>query len=640
MTRAIPLVNDGIVPSKKPLELAPVSKMKYVDWICGAVRCAFFVACLIPAHAQHREIDSLEHVLSKTGRKDTVRILLLNQLGTLYSKIDATKSFAYAQTAQELSVAAAFKKGEFEALLNMTSYYERDGNFPKALENLKNASNLSEKIGDSKMRTNVKLRLGNIYLFMGYDSKALEEYNAVKVAAETSGDKEMLAKSYNGLGNVYNSTGNYSLARQYYNAALKIYLESRTFKKTGTIYANLAELSYKEKHYEESIRFYYETLTIAERHDLPHLVGYSLQNIAQVYYVMNNYTLAENTFAKALKYYREEYLSPVNEAYCLDGLGRAHEEKHALKKALHYHEQSLAITKNLHDYVGMARAYKSLSRVNHLLNKDAQAFAFQSLLLTARDTLSSRSEHDKIHELTVRYQVEDTERQLVESKREEESKSLIIVLISSILVLGASVALLVISRQRLLRKQEKIASANLRITMESKLQRKEIEQENMLKEVASKNKELVSFTLNMIRKNECLEEVKRSLLEVKQHLHEPEVAHNKLHKIQNNINFLQHLDKDWENFKFYFEQTDQGFLDTLKVQFPDLNPNESKLCALLRLNLDTKQIASILDISVESTKVARSRLRKKLNLSVEQNLTAFLSNFNKASAKAMPQLMD
>jgi tetratricopeptide (TPR) repeat protein len=614
--------------------------MKYVEWFCSALRCAFFITCLIPASAQHREIDSLEHVLSKTEHQDTARIHLLNQLGALYSKIDAGKSFTYAQKAQELSVSASFRKGEFEALLNLTSYYERDGNFPKALEHLKKAFDLSEKMGDSKMRTTAKLRLGNIYLFMGYDSKALEEYNAVKVANETSGDKEVLAKSYNGLGNVYSSTGNYPLARQYYTVALKIYLESKAFKKTGTIYANLAELSYKEKHYEESIGFYHETLTIAERHGLPHLVGYSLQNIAQVYYVMKNYALAENTFGKALKYYREEYPSPVNEAYCLDGLGRVQEEKHDLKRALLCHEQSLAITKNLNDYVGMARAYKSLSRVYHLLNNDAKAFMFQSLLLTARDTLSSRSAHEKIDELTVRYQVADTERQLMDSKREEKSKSLIIVLISSIFVLGGSVAVLIISRQRLLRQQEKIASANDRTTIELKLQRKEIEQQNILKEIESKNKELVSFTLNMIRKNECLEEVKRSLLEVKQHLHQPEVAHSKLHKLQNNINFLQHLDKDWENFKFYFEQTDQGFLDMLKVQFPDLNPNEYKLCALLRLNLDTKQIASILDISVESTKVARSRLRKKLSLSADQNLTSFLSSFNKPSAKVMPQFMD
>jgi FixJ family two-component response regulator len=92
------------------------------------------------------------------------------------------------------------------------------------------------------------------------------------------------------------------------------------------------------------------------------------------------------------------------------------------------------------------------------------------------------------------------------------------------------------------------------------------------------------------------------------------------------VNFALNLDKDWENFKIHFEQVHNNFFDHLKSKFPDLNSNDLKLCALLKLNLDTKQIATVMDISPESVKVARSRLRKKLQLEQSENLSSFITH--------------
>lgn len=92
----------------------------------------------------------------------------------------------------------------------------------------------------------------------------------------------------------------------------------------------------------------------------------------------------------------------------------------------------------------------------------------------------------------------------------------------------------------------------------------------------------------------------------------------------NLIDYSFNLDKDWEEFKLYFEDVHKDFFGQLKEQYPSLSPNELRLCALLKLNLSVKEMASLMGISPESVKMARHRLRKKLGLTSDQNLVEFM----------------
>ena len=83
-------------------------------------------------------------------------------------------------------------------------------------------------------------------------------------------------------------------------------------------------------------------------------------------------------------------------------------------------------------------------------------------------------------------------------------------------------------------------------------------------------------------------------------------------------------DKDWENFKLYFDQVHEDFDIKLKKYFNDLTSNEIRLAALMKMKLTTKEIASILNISADSVNKARYRLRKKLNMNTDDRLEAFI----------------
>ena len=84
---------------------------------------------------------------------------------------------------------------------------------------------------------------------------------------------------------------------------------------------------------------------------------------------------------------------------------------------------------------------------------------------------------------------------------------------------------------------------------------------------------------------------------------------------------------DWKIFQANFDLIHESFFRNLRSQYPDLTPNDLKICSLLRLNLTTKDIANFLGISLRGVEIARYRLRKKLQLPTDKNLVDFLIEF-------------
>ncbi|WP_296342343.1 triple tyrosine motif-containing protein [Winogradskyella sp.] len=136
---------------------------------------------------------------------------------------------------------------------------------------------------------------------------------------------------------------------------------------------------------------------------------------------------------------------------------------------------------------------------------------------------------------------------------------------------------------------------------------------SLQQDIENKNRELGLSTMTLIRKNEFLNTLKRELntLETGKEL-------NKIIKIiDRNINNTE----DWKFFEEAFNNADKDFLKKIKKKYSVLTPNDLKLCAYLRLNLSSKEIAPLLNISHRSVEVKRYRLRKKMKLPHEASLT-------------------
>ncbi len=155
--------------------------------------------------------------------------------------------------------------------------------------------------------------------------------------------------------------------------------------------------------------------------------------------------------------------------------------------------------------------------------------------------------------------------------------------------------------------------------------------EKLETEIQLKNKELATTTINLVQKGEVLHKIKDEFMRMKKVSNESENPED-FKKI---IRMLEpeKVKKDWEQFALHFNQVHDEFLVAIKKEYPALTPNEIKLCAYLRLNISSKEIAHIMNITIKSVELSRYRLRKKLQLPPEVNLFNFLLEFHSDQRK-------
>lgn len=190
--------------------------------------------------------------------------------------------------------------------------------------------------------------------------------------------------------------------------------------------------------------------------------------------------------------------------------------------------------------------------------------------------------------------------------------------IISLIILGVMVHYLY---KRYYRKQkEKLMLKNKRDfelkALESEQQLMQLKNESLQQDIENKNRELAISTMSLIKKNEFLNQIKEELKNTDDQKHVKPV----IKIIDKNINTTD----DWKYFQEAFNNADKDFLKKIKAKHPKLTPNDLKLCAYLRLNLSSKEIAPLLNISHRSVEVKRYRLRKKMDLVHEESLTNYI----------------
>jgi DNA-binding CsgD family transcriptional regulator len=172
------------------------------------------------------------------------------------------------------------------------------------------------------------------------------------------------------------------------------------------------------------------------------------------------------------------------------------------------------------------------------------------------------------------------------------------------------------------RHQEKEA-AHLLAVEQSRAALTDIQNEKLEAEIRFKNQELASATMHLVQKGEILLTIQEALNQILEKSTNPAVK-KEVQQLLNLLNFDAKLDDDWEQFAFHFDQVHVDFLKRLREKYPQLSSNDHKLCAYLRMNLSTKETAPLMNISVRGVEASRYRLRKKLNLSNDANLTDFM----------------
>ncbi|RZM28640.1 MAG: transcriptional regulator [Pedobacter sp.] len=186
-------------------------------------------------------------------------------------------------------------------------------------------------------------------------------------------------------------------------------------------------------------------------------------------------------------------------------------------------------------------------------------------------------------------------------------------------------------QKKLLKDQQKI-TAKLQVEKEVFLKKEaeatekqivRLQTEKLQAELAGKNRELSNSAMSLVYKNELLQKLSQEITKLKDE-NGKRLSEEQLRKIQGVITEGMNDERDWNLFETSFNEAHESFFKKLKSRHPDLVPNDLKLCAYLHMNMSSKEMASLLNISLRGVEIRRYRLRKKLNVPHDMNLVEFL----------------
>ncbi len=159
-----------------------------------------------------------------------------------------------------------------------------------------------------------------------------------------------------------------------------------------------------------------------------------------------------------------------------------------------------------------------------------------------------------------------------------------------------------------------------------------LKNEKLEAEIKHKNNELASVAMHLVQKGELLGKIKEQVVKLKKHSDGGKDVED-IKKIIRVLGDEDKIDTQWEQFTAHFDNVHSDFLSALKTTYPSLSNNELKLSAYLRMNLSTKEIAQLMNISVRGVEISRYRLRKKLEMPKEMNLYNFLVNIEMRNSR-------
>ena len=553
----------------------------------------FFLSSTIFGQNKATTVDSLLMVLNQNQARDKKRVDALNDLGYHYWIIDSNESLVYGSEALQLAEELQYAQGSAMAKRVLGVAYWTLGQLKLALENLTNAEIIYENIGDEEGATNCLMNTGMVYADIGDYDKAIAIYDRSIEKFTQLNLKSRIATTFNKIGSALFHKNQLPEAKKYLTDALNMHSDDFFSYGMAEAHNGLGKIFILEGELEQADYHLRKAVDLGRKINDEHgLVGNMIQ------------------FGK-LQRLRNEYAD--SEKHLLEALRNAN-GRHLRKYAL--------------------EAYEELK----LLKKDQgnleEALAYYDAFIALKDSIYNTEKSKQIAAMEFGLQLQDKEKEILLLQEKERTNTIIKWSFAAGIVSFGIMGFLGYNsqRQRRLkkreiyrRKQEQLAAEEA--LAKTALENAQLKQKEMAQQLEFKNKELTSYTLNFVQKNELLQQLQDKLVSAK---NAPPTSQAKiLEEMRRDIKQHVHIDRDWEDFRRYFEDVHTGFLGNLKEKHPDLSSNDLKICSLTRLNLNTKETASILGISPESAKTARYRLRKKLNLTPEQELLDYFLQLEK-----------
>lgn len=533
--------------------------------------------------AQTTKVDSLIQVLEHAS-VDSLKIQAGIRLTRALNQTFPDSALGYALVAAQYARENGDTLLVIQAIENLGRAHLRLGNYAACLELFNEANTLIDQIGDIGIRKAEVLRgMGNIYFIQYQQEVALDYYREALAIVQRLNDPVYIAMLYGSLGNVYMETGPV----------------------------------------DSSLHYNLKALAIREELALPNEIVISHLNLGILYEQIDS--LDKAIYYSTLAYdFATEHRQDVMATYPLKVLSSVSRKRGAYKEAIEYASRSLELADRLNILYEKKDAHQNLYQTYKAMENYERALHHYEQFDIANDTLLNQDANTKLAEQRTKYEVDQQQQEIVllEAESRAERNFWLSVTLSLLLLFGSVVAIgirWIRKRQGALKLLEKdrLILQNQRIITERELENTRLKSEHL-------QKELTNYALHIVEKNDFLENIKSEFADIRQQAKTPEVVKS-INQLGNRIYQNQRITREREEFEMHVEQASEGFLRTLTSKFPSLTQQEKRMAVLLRLDLTSKEIAGILNISPKSVDQNRYRLRKKLALTKETNLNQFLN---------------
>ena len=522
----------------------------------------------------------------------------------IYRDLDKTREFI------DLQMELADELGDPErklAAANINAvYYSKASEYSKAKELFEGVIEEYEKLGNYER---VSALLNNIAICnqnLGELELALEnQMQSLRIKDSIGAPPDAIAASYWNISNIFYEIKDIDQSNVYVRKAMKIYSEIGDETSVFQLKDLLASNFIAQK----------DSLEVAKALLTECAIFYEARNhkndLAGIYEALGTMAVNEDNFKKAEEWYTKALvIAEANGEKRFPGilyrrLAYVNREVGNYNKALSYGQKSLSNAQELKLGKKEINDHLELSAIYAAMGNNSKALESFKTYHEMNDSILSNERVLAMTELETKYETEKKEQEIVIlEERQKISK-----LRQSVLAL-ALLGLL-------------IFLISLWSYYRQKVKRDLILKEKLDQEIAFKNKdldfkkqELTAFALQLSQKNELLENLKEDIKRINK---QPDDGKS-LQSIINTIQINQTHDESWTTFKMRFEQVHVGFNKRIKEEYQSVTANDLRIISLIKMNLSSKEIANILNISSEGIKKARYRLRKKLNVQPEESL--------------------
>lgn len=566
------------------------------------------------------------HILKAQINSDS----LVNYSNTSFS--DTSVIIELSKTADEIkfdkpneAIKLSFEAIEISNHLNFTEgliynyqllgviYYQLQ-EYEKAIQNHELCLNYALRINDSLNIMKCYLNIGAVFFTQGINNRALEYYlHALKYT-----DYNRSESIYNNIGLVYLNEKKYDEALTYFTKSIKIKENLGNKLGIAITYNNIGELYKKMNKYEIASIYFKKSYAISEKIDDKEGMVFCLNNFGEIRSSNAELDSAIVFFEQAL-----EISDGVNnkflKAQSLYNIGHSYFVKKEYSKAKLYLSECFNISKELEILPEIKKSSHLLALIYQEEENFKSSYSFLNINKIASDSLSRNESAKQLLKLKLDYKFklkDEESKRLLELKHHEYKKArfklmTIIFFLITIILLALFIFIRIQQRMRIHRIEK---------------EKSDLKKESLEKELEFKNKEIVEKVLKIIEKNKLIEATVKRLNTFSLTL--PLNKTKEIDLINKELKSME-MKNQWTEFHHYFTMIYSKFFENLEKDFPELTTNEKRLCAYLKLNMSTKDIATLTFQNFKSIEVARTRLRKRFDLTNKDiGFQEFFSKYN------------